>query len=220
MTAIPDVSWSRVATFVRQHTHDLRNDLNGLDLEAALLADIVADPEGTESIARMRAEIRKVAANLRTLSAKFAEMRPTLMRLPAEELFLIWQDQAAEISPHAEVDWGKSLPTGEINIDPTGVASALREILANAHAFGTGAKLRVTADSVDGHLVLQLHEPKVESIEPANWGSTPFVSTRRGGYGLGLCDVVRTIEASGGAITWTFNPKVSELVTSIRFPLA
>lgn len=220
MTSIPDVSWSRVAAFVRQHTHDLRNDLNGLDLEAALLADIVADPEGVESVSRIRGEIRKVAANLRTLSGKFADARPTLLRLPAQELFLIWQDQLTELLTRPKVEWSSTLGEGEVNIDPAGVAGAFREVLANAQAFGNGETIRATAAPDDGIALFQLREPKAEPVTPESWGTTPFLSTRRGGYGLGLCDVVRTVEASGGTISWNFEPGRSELATSIRFPFA
>ncbi len=219
MTAFPDVSWTRIAGFVRQHTHDLRNELNGLDLEAALLADIVTDPEALEGVARMRAEIRKIAANLRVLSAKFADSRPNLLRLPAQELFLIWQDQLREMPAKSAVEWTGSLGTEQVNVDPMALAAAFREMLANAQAFGTGAPLRATARASDGRVVFELREPKVDSVDPARWGRNPFVSTHRGRYGLGLCGVVSAIEASGGEIGWSFDADGAELVTTVSFPI-
>jgi hypothetical protein len=219
MTSIPDVNWSRIAGFIRQHTHDLRNELNGLDLEAALLADIVTDSEALEGVGRMRAEIRKVAADLRILSAKFAEPHPSLARLSAQDLFLIWQDQLADLGESPGVDWTSGLAEEYVNVDPSSVAAALREILANARSFGTGAKFRARASVSEGRVILELREPKVTSVDPARWGSTPFASTRRGGYGLGLCSVVRAIESSGGRISWAFDGIAAELVTTISFPV-
>lgn len=220
MTSIPDVDWSRIAGFIRQHTHDLRNELNGLDLEAALLADIVTDAEATEGVARMRAEIRKIAADLRVLSSKFLEPHPNPVRLSAQDLFLIWQDQLGELTKKPDMAWTSTLEEEFVSVDPTAVSAALREVLANAHSFGTGAKLQASARVVDGEVIFEMREPKVNSVDPARWGTSPFVSTRRGGYGLGLCSVVRAIESSGGSITWSFDEAKGELVTKIAFPIA
>ena len=70
-----------------------------------------------------------------------------------------------------------------------------------------------------GRAIFELHEPKVDSVDPARWGRNPFESTRRGRYGLGLCGVVSAIEASGGEISWTFDAAAAELVTSVSFPV-
>jgi len=218
MTKFPDVAWVRVGGFVRQHTHDLRNELNGLDLEAALLADIVTDPEARASVDRMRVEIRKIAANLRTLSTRFAEVRPSRMVIPARELFLIWQDQLTALEG-LEVDWIDQLGEEQVNVDPTTVAQALREILVNAHAFRVGGKLRAVAQG-NGSLVFELHEPKTDTIDPARWGRSPLDSTRHGCYGLGLCTVLQTIEANEGSVSWRFAAEEKSLVTTVTFPLA
>ena len=219
MTSIPDVNWSRIAKFVRLHTHDLRNELNGLDLEAALLADIVRDAEAVEGVARMRAEIRKVAANLRALCANFADAAPTPVTLPAQDLFLIWQDQLAALPEKPDVQWTSDLRDETLQVDPTAVSAALREMLANAHSFGTKARLQADARSTADEIIFELREPKLDAVNPARWGSEPFLSTRRGGYGLGLCSSVRAIEASGGKIGWVFDEAARELVTTIKFPI-
>ena len=218
MTSIPEVNWSHITAFVRQHTHDLRNELNGLDLEAALVAEIVTDAEAREGVARMRAQIRKVAGDLRALSAKFADSVPNLVPLPTRELFLIWQDQLGELTDRPDVEWTSELGEEVVNVDPAAVAAALRELLANAHFFSKGARLRGRAWSAEGKVTFEFREPKTTSVDPVRWGSNPFVSTRRGGYGLGLCTVVRAIESSGGKISWVYDGSAAELVTTISFP--
>ena len=216
MTSIPDVSWSRIAAFVRQHTHDLRNELNGLDLEAALLADIVTDPEALESVGRMRTEIRKVAGDLRALSGKFADPRPSPIALPARELFLIWQDQLSGLEPGPESEWTSEFGDEQVHVDPGGIAQALREMLVNARAFGGGAKMAARGRTENGHVIFELHEPKETPVDCSRWGRTPFEATRRGGYGLGLCALLKAVEANGGTVTWAFAPP--ELVTTLSFP--
>jgi len=95
MDPAPDLSLPQLAQFIRQHTHDLCNELNGLDLEATLLADFVPSGEAAESVTRIHGQIRRLAAELRGLSAKFIEAKPTRALYAARELFLIWQDQPA-----------------------------------------------------------------------------------------------------------------------------
>lgn len=219
MTPIPAVNWSLITAFIRQHTHDLRNELNGLDLETALLADVVTDPEAVEGVTRMRGQLRQIAADLRGLSAKFAESHADVVEMPAQDLFLIWQDQLSDLSAQPEVEWTSELAGESVNVDPTAVAKALREVLSNAQSFGPGGKLRARARVESGAVIFELREPKVAAVDPERWGLTPFVSTRRGGYGLGLCSVLREIEASGGKIVWRFDATASELVTTTSFPV-
>jgi hypothetical protein len=220
MPAIPDIAWSRVAGFVRQHTHDLRNDLNGLDLEAALLSDLTNETEVRESVARLRGEIRRIATSLRALSSKFADPRPNPLRLPAAELFLIWQDQWRELPARPEVEWTGTLDREQVNADPVAVGAALRELLTNAQAFGTGSPLHAGARAEGGRVIFTLREPKAEAVDPAHWGRSPFISTQRSGYGLGLCNALAAIEASGGELVWRFDAPAMELVTTISFPVA
>jgi hypothetical protein len=41
----PKISWPEVTKFIGQLNHDLRNHLNGVELQAAFLGEIVEDPE-------------------------------------------------------------------------------------------------------------------------------------------------------------------------------
>ena len=220
MQSAPDLSWSHLAQFIRQHTHDVRNDLNGLDLEAALLADLVPDGEAAESVARSRAQLRRVAADLRTLAAKFADPQPTRALYPARELLLICQDQSAALNPAPAVQWSDTLGAEKVNVDAAALAKVFRELLANAQAFGTGAPLLAAARREDGQIVFELREPKDAPLETASWGRAPFASMRHGHYGLGLWEAQRTIVANGGEVRRRFAPDAMELLTALRFPVA
>ena len=220
MHAAPDLSWSHLAQFIRQHTHDVRNGLNGLDLEAALLADLVPDGEAGEGVARMRAQIRGLATDLRTLAANFADPQPTRALYAACELFLIWQDQPAALDPAPTVQWSDTLGADQVNVDAAALAHVFRELLANAQAFGTGAPLRAAARSEDGQIVFELREPKGAPVETASWGRAPFASMRHGHYGLGLWVAQRVIAANGGEVQRRFAQDAMELITTLRFPVA
>lgn len=220
MHSAPDLSWSHLAQFIRQHTHDVRNDLNGLDLEAALLWELVPSGEAGESVARIRAQIRRVAADLRALAAKFADPQPARDLFAARELFLIWQDQLTALDPAPTVQWSEDLGGEQVNVDATALANVFRELLANAQAFGTGALLLAAARLEAGNVVFELREPKASPIETASWGRAPFASMRHGHYGLGLWEAQRTITANGGEVHRHFPVDAMELVTSLIFPVS
>lgn len=220
MTSPPDSSWLQIAKFIRQHTHDVRNDLNGIDLEVTLLGDLAPAGEAAESVARIRAQIRRVAADLRTLAAKFADAQPTRALYAARELFLIWQDQVAALNPAPAVEWSDTLGAEQVNVDATALADIFRELLANAQAFGNGVLLRGSARVEGGQVIFELREPKDAPVDTANWGHAPFTSMRHGHYGLGLWNAQRTAAANGGEVRREFAPDAMQLVTTLLFPIA
>src|SRR5712672_3481864 len=87
-------SLPQVAAFIRQYTHDLRNDLTGIELEAVLLTSVFPDGEAAVIVSRLRAQMHKVVADLKELAAHFVEPKPVRTLLPARELFRIWKTQA------------------------------------------------------------------------------------------------------------------------------
>ena len=220
MPSAPDLGWSHLAQFIRQHTHEVRNELNGLELEAALLRDLLPDGETAASVLRMRAQIRRIATDLRALSLKFADPQPTRALYAARELFLIWQDQLAELHPAPTVRWSVDLGAEEVNVDAAALAHVFRELLANAQAFGTGASLYATAQVEDSQIIFELREPQNAPLETANWGRTPFASTRPGHHGFGLWEAQRIITANGGEVHRRFAPHARKLITALHFPVA
>ncbi len=218
MSSAPDWSWSHLAQFIRQHTHDVRNQLNGLDLEAALLGDLVPGGEAAESVARIRTQVRQAGHELRALAAKFADPLPTPALYAARELFLIWQDQLAALAPAPVVQWCEALGAEEVNVDAAMLAEVLRELFANAQAFGTGAPLHAAARVEDGRIVFELREPQPAPLETASWGRAPFASARPGHHGLGVWWAQRVIAANGGELRRRFATETMELITTLRLP--
>ncbi len=218
MDTQPELSWHRVAAFVRQHTHDVRNHLNGLDLEGALLNELVTDEEAKASIGRLRHQIRRLAAELRATSAKFADPQSANTEVAVRELVLIWKDQMAALNPPPPVEWHESVGDTRLSGDIEAIAGAFRELLSNAAAFGTGAPLRAEAEAREGRVAFVLTEPKDAPLDPANWGRVPFVTTRRGGYGLGLWKMDRDVAACGGEVHRHYNPEAMTLTTTLSFP--
>ncbi len=214
----PELSWPLIAGFVRKHTHDVRNDLNGLDLEAALLRELVSDTEAKASVDRLRRQIRELAMHLRALSAKFAEPQGAQSPVAARDLFLIWKDQVAKLNPPPSVEWRDGLGEERVKVDIECVARTFAELFKNAVNFGDGSSMKADAVSRDGEIEFRLSEPKKVAVDPTSWGHRPLQSTRHGSYGLGLWEARRGICASGGRIEHIYDPASQRLTTTLVFP--
>ncbi len=215
----PEIPWPRVAAFVRQHTHDVRNHLNSLDLEASLLCELIPSGEARATVDRIRRQVRSFASEMRLLAGKFSDPPSGRADVPASVLFLIWKDQVTGLEPLPEVAWSQSVGEEKVTVDPDAMARTFRELLANAIAFSPGQPLRAEARTTDGTVTFTLAEPKAEAIDPTQWGRAPLTSTRRGGYGLGLWNVDRCVRASSGEIRRRYDHATKELVTTLAFPV-
>lgn len=219
MISETELSWPKVASFVRQLTHDVRNQLNGMELEAALIAESCATTETLESLARIREQLHHVAGSLRALSSKFAEPSPLLSPIPATEIFLIFQEQAGSISKLPSIDWSHTFGSEQINVDPSELATVARELLTNARDFGPGGDIAARGWVEGGSAIYEFREPKSAAIETKLWGHAPFHTTRRDGYGLGLWEARRLVEANKGTISHAFDLETKQLVTRLTFPI-
>jgi signal transduction histidine kinase len=219
MDVEPDIPWELIAGFVRQFTHEVRNGLNSLDLEAALMQELAPDDEAHACAARARQQVRRLADQLRSLSTLFQKPQPATARMQARELLLSWREQHAGLKSCApEVRWIEELGGEEINVDEATMATVFRELLSNASAFDQGGQLTITARRANGAVTFEFKELKTNKLDPMDWDRA-FLTGRRGHYGLGLWNVRRLMEANSGTITRHFLEKESALVTTLRLPI-
>lgn len=210
-TVIP---WTRVAAFVRQHTHDVRNGLNSVDLETGILEEFLTEAEGRESLQRVRRQIRALADHLRPLAGNFQEAGPVTAPIAARQLFLLWREKHAGLSRSPEVHWVDELGDERVRVDVEMIATVFRELLINAAAFSTREAVKASARMQEGSVIFELEEPKQTDLDPSAWGE-PFSTTRRDGYGLGLWTARRLMEATGAKFLQRFVRERSVLTTQI-----
>ena len=79
------VSWSDTVRFVRQLSHDLRNDLNAIELQSAYIAELTQDQELTTEIKRLREVVSGMNSTLQLLSKAVGEVAPNLITYPTDE---------------------------------------------------------------------------------------------------------------------------------------
>jgi K+-sensing histidine kinase KdpD len=218
------VPWSDTVRFVRQLTHDLRNDLNAIELQSAYIGELAQDQELTSEIKRLREVVSGLNSTLQLLSKAVGEVAPNAVSYPANEFF-------ADMRTHIErkfskekheITWDVQLQDAMLNVDPQLFQEVFLELFANAfqHDRGNGA-LVAKARISDGRFLFSLHEPKVAfSADTQNWGREPLRNIRQRRYGLGLNRVRTIIEAHGGELQIQHDPKAATLISTVTLPMS
>jgi hypothetical protein len=100
---------------VKRHTHDLRNSLNGIEMELTLMLETEARLGREQSIRRVRREMSVAQAGLRSFSAKcLLEPRaPTCIADVAEQ----WMADARTLLPEAAIIWEIHPGSGRILVE-------------------------------------------------------------------------------------------------------
>src|SRR4029079_18015118 len=84
-TASLTVPGTDTVRFVRQLSHDLRNDLNAMELQSAYIAELTQDQELTSEIKRLREVVSGLNATLEWLSRAVGEITPAMISYRAPE---------------------------------------------------------------------------------------------------------------------------------------
>jgi K+-sensing histidine kinase KdpD len=218
------VPWSDTVRFVRQLSHDLRNDLNAIELQSAYIDELTQDQQLTNEIKRLREVVSGLNATLQLLSRAVGEVAPNLITYPAGEFLTDMRTQVERSfsKEKHEITWDVQLEEGMLNIDPQLFHEVFVELFANAfqHDRGKGA-LCARARISDGRFLFTLHEPKaVFSSDTQNWGREPLRNVRQRHYGLGLKRVRAIIEAHGGELQVQYDPKAAMLVSTVALPVS
>jgi K+-sensing histidine kinase KdpD len=218
------VPWSDAVRFVRQLSHDLRNDLNAIELQSAYIAELTQDQELQSEIKRLREVTSGLNSTLQRLSRAVGEVTPNMISYRADEFLA---DMRTEIerkfsNKSDEINWNVQLQDVMLHVDPQLLQEVFVELFANAfrHHRGDGPLL-ARAEISSNRFLFTLHEPKPEfDSVTQNWGREPlrYVSQRH--YGLGLNRVRAIIEAHGGELRAEYDSKSGRLITMLRLPVS
>ena len=218
------VPWSDTVRFVRQLSHDLRNDLNALELQSAYIGELTQDQELISEIKRLREVVTGMNSMLQLLSRAVGEVAPNVVTYPVSEFLADMRTQIERnfSKENHEITWDVQLQDGTLNIDPQLFQEVFVELFANAfqHNRGRGA-LVAKARTSDGRFIFSLYEPKaVFSLDTQNWGREPLHNIRQRHYGLGLNRIRAIIEAHGGELQAHYNPEATTFVSTMALPMS
>lgn len=90
----------------------------------------------------------------------------------------------------------------------------------NAIQFAdAGGRVNVRSFAEDGNVIFDISEPCVSApSSPQTWGMEPFVTTRRGAYGLGVFRARMILAAHHGDLVYHHDPAQNLLTAKIILP--
>ena len=214
-----------------QFTHDLRNGLNALELQLTLLGEMNQDAALAEDIVAMRTTLSSLSREMQAVRSASAAASPSLITYPAGDLLEDLRERQEKQAAGA-FQWQFAPETTGLNLelDPEMLLAALLHLLSNALRFREGkeASLRfeareaAPAEADASALTIFLSEAKAAPPSPdalAAWGAEPLLTTRRGGYGLGLFRARRVVEAHSGTLRAHWEPAPQNaLITTVWLP--
>jgi signal transduction histidine kinase len=217
------VPWRDTVRFVRQLSHDLRNDLNAIELQSTYISELMQDQELQSEAKRLREIVSGMNSTLQQLSRTVGEITPNMIPYRAAEFL---EDMRTKIdhdfpNEREQITWSLQVD-GILNVDPQLFQEVFTEIFANAFRHGRGkGPLLVRARIENDRLLFSLHEPKVAfDSATQNWGREPLRNISQRHYGLGLNRVRAIIEAHGGELQVLYDAKASRLVSTLTLPLS
>lgn len=213
------VAWPDVVKFVRQLGHDIRNNLNAVELQSAYLAELAEEGELKGEVQRLREMISQIGTSLQKISASLAQVNPHVMAYSAADFVGDVKQKLAADFPNdaAKVTWDVQLQDEQLQIDPQLAQQALLELFANAFQHERNAKaIAAKAYIENGRFVFELREAKARfELSTENWGREPLRHLGQGRYGLGLNRTRAITEAHGGNFGAQYDRGTSTLVTKI-----
>lgn len=217
------VPFERIAGLIRHLTHDIRNGLNTIDLQAAFLQELVTDPEALPEIKRIRTMVSTNARALQSFSATFWLGAIHPVTYSAKIFVEDFRARLTSVLPAQgeEIAWTQKLGEESIAVDIELIFRAFSEFFKNAlHFHEKDRKISARALAEDGRFVMELNEGKATvPSPPETWGREPLVSTRRGGFGMGLFHARRILAAHAGEVKIAFDPAAELLTTRLSLPL-
>jgi len=217
------VPWHDVVRFVRQLSHDLRNDLNAIELQSAYISELTQDQELLGEVKRLREIVSGLSSNLQKLSRAVGEVTPTMIPYQAADFLADIRTEVGRDFPDKadQITWDLQAD-GMLNVDPQLLREVFIELFTNAfrHDRGNGP-LSASARIENDCLLFHLHEPKSGFNSPTqNWGRAPLRNISQRRYGLGLNRVRSIVEAHGGELQVQHDTKASMLVSTVTLPVS
>jgi signal transduction histidine kinase len=218
------VPWSDVVHFVRQLSHDLRNDLNAIELQSAYISELEKDEELKGEIRRLREIVSGMTSTLQRLSRVVEEVTPNLIAYRAVDFV---QDLRRKIEhdfpkESAEISWDIQLGEAMLNVDPQFFEEAFTELFANAFRHDRDKGPLLAKAKIDHkRFLFSLHEPKPHfNLSTEDWGREPLGKISHRHYGLGLNRARAIVEAHGGELHAQYDPNIAALITTLALPMS
>jgi light-regulated signal transduction histidine kinase (bacteriophytochrome) len=147
-------SLNDIALVVKRHTHDVRNALNGMELELALLSDSATDPATREAVRRLREAGVEIGRLMQGLSAKYGTEESSAV--PVVQIAERWNADAHQVATGVSLEWNIRLGSEMVCIESGLVRSLLKDVLEMAVRIGSKRSLQIDCHCEDGQAFFEI----------------------------------------------------------------
>ncbi len=195
-----------VGQMLAQITHEVRNPLNALSLNAELLADELPDEREGDEAREILSMIRGEVARLTDVTGHYLQLarrppaRPAPTDVPAvlEEVVRLLEPEIEQVGADLSLVVATAVPIQAV--DGNQLRQAVLNVVRNAVEAGARTlALSVGVDEDEVQVALQDDGPGMTASESAR-ATDPFYSTKASGTGLGLAIVRQILEDHGGRV--------------------
>jgi hypothetical protein len=202
-----------IVAIIRQHAHDVRNHINSLDLEAAMLGEGLTDDTTAGALVRIRRQIAQVEAAVSTLCVKFLEPQP--MDVPVLDLVYLWKNQIQSLPSPPRVDWAVNAGRQIVTVDLNALLVVLRELVISAATSCLEAAVFV-AVTCDTEFVIEIrHAARPPEANQPSHAEATFSREERQRLGLDW-----VVKRNGGRLLYEPRTESGDSLTTLRFPLS
>ena len=177
------VSWNDVTRFIRQLSHDLRNNLNAIELQSAYIAELATSEDLKTDIKSLREMVASLALSLQKLAKSVGEVSPN--PIPYRALDLV-QDLRSKI----QRDLAQAANSQLANISTRGFVDIGDNVMIGGFILSGGTSggkvvVRALGPSVPvsgalGDPTLELHNGSGTTIATNdNWKTRPDGSSQQ-----------------------------------------
>jgi hypothetical protein len=175
-----------MGALVRRHTHDLRNFLNGMELELALLSEVGAETERVAALKRIRREMKHAETLIRSFGAKFiAETKSSICVSDVAEQ---WMSDARNLLPECSITWDIKAGHALLHVESCCLRSVLCDLLELTARKFPHAPLEAGCGSEEDRVVfgISCQEATTDNDysdpqERLLWSSLRYFASRNGG---------------------------------------
>ena len=202
-----------IGRLAAQITHEVRNPLSAIGLNAELLEESIApssSPEARRLLGAIQSEITRLAEiteeYLQFARLPSARLKRTDLNEAVKALMAFMSIEMARGNVKIRCDCDAAVPP--VNADASQLRQAFMNIVRNSfEAMPGGGELAVETRARDGMSVVTFADTGA-GIPPAHLARVfdPFFSTKESGIGLGLSITQQVIAEHGGAIAVASEP--------------
>ena len=180
------LSREAVGALVKRHTHDLRNFLNGLGMELALVSESADPAEKLAAVKRIHREMKCSETVLRSFAAKFVVEAKTSVSV--SDIVEQWMSDARTLLPECSIAWDTKAGEAVLQVEPGLLRGVLGDLLVFTARKGSGQPVNAGCSSEINRVAFSISCPTInkdhrqaDPLDDLLWSSFQNFSSRTGG---------------------------------------